>query len=133
MNLSLTEIKQIRKFGMVALIFFGCLCTLGIWKDKPLATYLFGFLSVLGLGFILAPTTLRPVYAAWLRIAHIMGRTITFLALALAYYLVITPTGLIKRLFGGTPLAVKLDKKTSSYWVTRSEPSQPKERFIKRY
>ena len=133
MSLNLTEIKQIRRFGWVALIFFGCLCALGIWKDKPLATYLFGFLSILGLGFIVAPATLKPVHAAWLKMAHFVGRVVTFLMLALAYYLVITPAGLIKRFLGGTPLPVKPDKKVFSYWVTRSEPVQPKERFIKRY
>ena len=129
----MTETRQIRRFGWVALIFFGCLCSLGVWGEKPFPTYLFGFLSILGLGFILTPGPLRPVYFAWLKIAHFLGRVVNFLILALAYYLVITPAGLIKRLFGGAPLPVKPDKKASTYWVTRDEPSQPKERFLKRY
>ena len=58
---------------------------------------------------------------------------ITTLILALAYYLVITPAALIKMLFGGRPLPIKPDKKALSYWVDRTEPVQPKERFIKRY
>jgi hypothetical protein len=125
--------KDIRKFGLIALIFFGCLCGLGLWTKKPLPTYLFGSLSILGLGFILIPARLRPVYNAWLKIAHVIGRIITTLILALAYYLVITPAALIKRLFGGRPLPVKPDKQATSYWVTRTEPAQPKERFLKRY
>ena len=52
---------------------------------------------------------------------------------AAVYYLVITPAALIKRLMGGRPLPLKPDKQTESYWVTRAEPSQPRERFIKRY
>ena len=125
--------KDIRKFGLIALIFFGSLCTLGLWTKKPVPTYLFGSLSVLGLGFILIPNRLRPVYSAWLKIAHVIGRIITTLMLTLAYYLVITPAALIKRLFGGRPLPMKPDKKATSYWVTRTEPAQPKERFLKRY
>jgi hypothetical protein len=69
--------KDIRKFGLIALIFFGCLCGLGLWTKKPLPTYLFGSLSILGLGFILIPARLRPVYNAWLKIAHVIGRIIT--------------------------------------------------------
>ena len=100
---------------------------------KPLPIFLFGFLSILGLGFILFPTQLRPVYAAWLRIAHFIGKIVTTLVLALMYYFVITPAALLKLLFGGRPLPVKPDKKATSYWVTRTEPVQPKERFLKRY
>ena len=133
MSLNSTDTKQIRKFGLVALIFFGFLCSLGFWMNKTLPTNLFGSLSILGLLFILIPKQLQPVYLAWLKIAHLLGRIITTLILGLAYYLVITPSGLIKRLFGGRPIPIKPNKKASSYWVTRPEPAQPRERFIKRY
>ena len=133
MSLNLTDTGQIRKFGIVALIFFGLLCSLGLWINRPIPVYLFGSLSILGLGFILIPKQLEPVYSAWLKIAHLLGRIITTLILALAYYLVITPSGLIKRLFGGRPIPMKPNKKASSYWVARPEPAQPRERFIKRY
>jgi len=115
-NLNSTDTKTIRKFGLVALVFFGCLSALGLWKEKPLPFYL-----------------LRPVYVGWLKTAHFLGRVVTTLILTLDYYLVITPSALIKRLFGGAPLPVKPDKESSSYWVTRAEPAQPKERYIKRY
>ena len=125
--------KDVRRFGVVAFIFFGVLCALGLWKDKPIPIYLFGTLSILGCGFILMPARLRPVHDAWLTIAHFIGKIVTTLVLTLLYYLVITPSALLKRLFGGRPLPTKPDKEASSYWVTRTEPAQPKERFIKRY
>lgn len=128
-----TDMKEIRKFGIIAFVFFGSLCALGLWMKKPLPVYLFGFLSILGIGFILIPLQLKPVYTVWLKIAHFVGKIVTTLILTLAYYLVITPTALIKRLFGGRPLPVRPDKGVSSYWVARTEPSQPKERFLKRY
>lgn len=133
MTSSSTNPKDIRKFGLTAFLFFGALCALGFWRGKVLVTYFFGLLSLLGIGFSLLPTTLSPIYNTWLKVAHIIGRIITTLVLALSYYLVITPAALIKRLFGGTPLPVKPDKEASSYWVVRGEPAQPKERFLKRY
>lgn len=132
-NLNSTDTREIRKFGFIALVFFGCLCILGVLMKRPLPTYLFGFLSAAGLGFIVIPSTLRPFYSLWLKIGHALGRVVTTLILTLAYYLVITPSGLIKRLFGGRPLPVKPDRQVSSYWVARPEPAQPKERFLKRY
>ncbi len=133
MNWNSTDSREIRKFGLIALIFFGCLCALGIWRNKPLPVYLFGFLSILGVGFIIIPSRLSPIYTAWLKLAHFLGTVVTTLILTLVYFLVVTPTALIRRLFCGPPLHVKPDKKASSYWVARTEPVQSKERFLKRY
>jgi len=132
-NSNSTDSKEIRKFGIVAFFFFGSLCALGVLYNKFLPIYLFGLLSILGLGFILIPSPLRPVYRVWLKIAYVIGRIITVLILTFAYYLIMTPSAMIKRLFGGRPLPVKPDNKVSSYWVVRIEPAQPKERFLKRY
>lgn len=133
MNLNSTEKREIRKFGAIAFVFFGSLSGLGLWMDKTLAACFFGPLAVLGLAFVLMPGPLRPVHSAWMRVAHFLGRVMTTLILALAYYIVITPAAMIKRVFGGAPISVKPDKNVSSYWVTRTEPVQPRERFIKRY
>ena len=133
MSSTSTETREIRKFGFVALVFFGCLCGLGIWKQKVFPAYLFGSLSLLGLGFILFPGPLSPVHTAWLKVAHVLGRIVTTLTLALTYYLVITPAALLKRVFGGRPLPLKPDRNAESYWVPRDEPAQPKERFPRRY
>ncbi len=133
MNSNSTKRGDIRKFGIVAFLFFGCLCGLGIWTGKAIPTYLFGFLSMIGLGFMVIPGPLRPVYAGWLKIAHFIGKIVTITMLTLAYYLVITPSAVLKRIFGGAPLPVKPDKSVDSYWVTRDEKTQPRERFSKRY
>ena len=125
--------KDIRKFGAIALIFFGILFGLGLWREKVAITYFFGLLALLGLGFLLLPSLLKPLYDGWLKIAHLIGRLITLIILTLAYYLVITPSGLIKRVFGGRPIPTSPDKNASSYWVARPEPVQPRERFMKRY
>jgi hypothetical protein len=127
------DAREIRKFGVIAFVFFGCLSLIGIWTKKPLPTYLFGFLSLLGISFILAPSRMKRIHTLWLRIAHFLGRVVTTIILTLAYYLVITPAALIKRLLGGAPLPIKPDKECSSYWVTREEPAQPRERFFKRF
>jgi len=133
MNSNLTESRDIRKFGSIALIFFGGLCALGIWAQKPVPVYMFGSLASLGIAFILFPKNLAPIFFVWMRIAQFLGKTFTALILTLAYYLVITPTALLKRIFGGTPLPTKPNEELSSYWVTRTEPAQPLERFIKRF
>lgn len=133
MNSSSTEIKQIRIFGLIALVFFGTISVVGFYMDKPFPSYFFGFLSLLGIGFLILPKQLKPIYRGWLKIAHLIGRFFTTLMLTLAYYIVITPFGLVRRLFTGPILPVKPEETDSTYWVIRDEPSQAKERYIKRY
>jgi hypothetical protein len=132
-NWNLTEVKEIRKFGIIALIFFGSLFGLGLWMNKDIPTYFFGILSFLAFMFIVAPAPLRPVYSGWIKIAHFIGKIFTAFMLAIVYYAVITPSALIKRIFGGAPLPLRPDKEKSSYWVSRTEPAQPQDRFMKRF
>ena len=132
-NSNSTDKKEIRKFGLIVLLFFGTLCALAVWREKTVPTCFFGTLASLGALFVLLPGPSRPIYAGWLRVAHLIGKTITVLILTLAYFLVITPAAFLKRIFGGRPLPVRPDSKASSYWVERTEPVQPKDRFLKRF
>lgn len=133
MSSSSTNTKEIRRFGIIAFLFFGGLFALALWRQRTMITYLFGAFSLLGLSFITAPTPLKGIHDGWLRIARFIGEMITLIALTLAYYVVMTPSALLKRVFGGRPLPTLPDKDVSSYWVSRTEPAQPKERFSKRY
>ena len=133
MNSSLINPREIRKFGIIGIIFFGTLLTVAIWRDKALAAYFFGLLSLLSIGFVLMPVKLQPIYAGWLKVAHFIGSKVTILILTILFYLVITPAALLKRIFGGRPLPLEPDPDAETYWVTRPEPAQPKERFPKRY
>ena len=96
-------------------------------------SYLFGSLSCLGALFVLLPSVMKPVYVGWLKVAHFIGKIVTVVILALAYYLVMTPSAVVKRLLSGRPLPTKPDRKAASYWVARTELAQPRERFLKRY
>ena len=133
MTLSLTERKEIRKFGAIALLLFGFLSFIAAWRIKILIACFFGVLSLLGIGLFMLPDRLKPIYDKWMQIAHFINKAITAIMLTMVYYLVITPFALMKKLFGGAPILLKPDRSVSSYWVTRSEIAQPKERFIKRF
>jgi hypothetical protein len=128
-----TDLRQIRRFGLAGVVFFGLLGGLGYWRAKAVPAGFFSLLTLLCMGFLIFPARFAPIYGGWMKVAHRIGRYFTAFILSLAYYLVITPFALVMRIFGKTALPVRQDKKISSYWVPRSEPVQPKERFFKRY
>lgn len=133
MTSSSTDIRQIRIFGTVALLFFGSLSAAGVYLGRQIPPALFGMLSLIGLGLLLLPKQLRPVYEGWLRAAHLIGTVTTLILLTLVYFLAVTPTALLKRLWGGRPLPLKPDRAAASYWRVRKEGAQARERFFKRY
>lgn len=122
-----------RKFGLIAFLFFGCLIGISLWRQHQIMSYFFGTLCALGFLLLLLPKQLHFVHKGWIAVGHFIGTVITTTLMSLAYYLVITPTALLKSIFGGKPLPLKPDKNCSSYWIDREEPAQPKERFIKRF
>jgi len=133
MKLSAKEVKEIRKSGFIFLIIFGSLCSIGIFLNEPIPSFLFGALALIGFCFITVPSWLKPLYDLQMLIAQFMGKIVTVLILTITFYIVLTPTALIKRVFGGALLNLKPDDNLSSYWVPKSEQVQSRERFIKRY
>ncbi|MDM8536676.1 hypothetical protein QUF70_07985 [Desulfobacterales bacterium HSG17] len=130
---SLTNIKEIRRFGIIALFFFGCLTSIGIWQEKILPSTFFGVLSFFGVLFFLFPSLMAPIYHGWLKVGHAIGRFVTIIFLALAYIFIITPFAMAKRIISGRPLPLTPDDKAKSYWRERDQPMQTGERFFKRY
>lgn len=133
MNSNSTDPKEVRNFGTVALVLFGAVFALSLGLSKPAAAVFFGCLAMTGAGLIAMPSRLMGVYKTWLKIAHTIGTVITMVVLTLGFYLVISPSAILKRIFGGRPLPLKPDRNAATYWVTRDELSQPKERYVKRY
>ena len=133
MNTPSTDPVEIRKFGIAALIFFGIVFCLALWRDKYILAWIAGPLSFLGLCISIAPVFLTPVYKAWVKGAMAFGKGVNAVFLIMAWYLVITPFAIGKRLLSGAPLPLKTDKDAQTYWVERKEPAQKREKYIKRY
>jgi hypothetical protein len=69
--------------------------------------------AALVLAGLLAPRALRPLHRAWMRLGAALGWLNTRVILTLVFFLVVTPTGLVMKLFGRSPLATK---QCDSYW-----------------
>ena len=72
-----------------------------------------------GLFGIIAPTVLFYFYKIWMYIAKVMNWINTRVILAIIFFLILTPTALIMRLFGKQFLELKWDKSVDSYWYIR--------------
>jgi len=90
------------------------------WRDHLVPSYVLGTIgTVLSAAGVLIPTRLGGVERAWMALAHQISRVTTPVVMGVMYLLVLTPVGLLRRAFGGNPLAHGL--RQSSYWKSRPE------------
>jgi Saxitoxin biosynthesis operon protein SxtJ len=116
-----------RSFGVVFAVVFALIGTVpwlfgGIVRLWALAVGA-GFLAV---AFV-APTLLAPFNRLWLRFGLFLHKIVSPLVLGVMFFLVITPMGVLMRLFGKDPLRLKLDRASESYWIPRQPPGPPPE------
>lgn len=109
--------REERNFGLLVGGVFIALAAWWLWRAK-LQTIA---LSVLTIGAALAllaiffPKALVIPNRLWMGLARVLSIITTPIIMAVIFFLVITPFGLVRRLFGGDPLNRRADR-TDSYW-----------------
>ena len=107
-----------RKFGLTLAAAFGVLAAITWWRGREYAPIVLGTLAGLFLlGGVLVPSHLGPVQRGWMGMAHAISKVTTPIFMGVVYFLVITPAGLLRRLFGSN--TVRSAPGTASGWVDR--------------
>jgi len=122
------KISSNRSFGLVFFIVF---LTISIWPllyDENIRIWsLFISLIFLILG-ILNSNFLKPFNKIWFIFGIFLGNIVSPLVMGLVFFLVVTPTGFIMRLFRKDLLNLKKNK-DDSYWIEKKNISRMKDQF----
>lgn len=84
----------------------------------------------LALGIVFAviafvrPALLEPFNTLWFKFGLLLGAIIAPIVMMLVFFLVVTPTGLLLKLFGKDPLRLKRAKNQDTYWVVRQNSDE---------
>ena len=118
--MSSSSTKDLRNFGLIMAAAFGVIAFFR-------APMVFGSIAVafLLLGLV-APRALAPFYRVWMKLAEALGWINTRILLVIVYYLVVTPIGLLMRLFRRSPLP-------GGYWQKASKHSYGDRHFEKQF
>ena len=78
------------------------------------------------------PQALRPVWVVLMVINYPIGWVITHVVMAIIFYLVVTPVGIIMRLTGRDPMERAFDRTAKTYWKPRrTDPDSA--RYFRQY
>jgi hypothetical protein len=110
------------------LIFAVVFAAVGLWPLFDAGAPRLWALIAAGLFLLLAlvmPAILAPLNRAWLRLADLLQKVISPIVLALLFFSVVMPVGLIMRFLGKDLLRLEPDPEAESYWIQRSPPGPP--------
>ncbi len=88
--------------------------------------------AALSLVYAVVPRARQPIFVGWSYAAYPVGWAITNLLLTLIFWLVITPIGILVRLFADDPLARRPDDSAESYW-TPSERNRDIRSYLQQF
>ena len=110
---------ELRKFGLITggliIGLFGLLLPWVFGRHHALWPWIIGVILVIPA--LILPAVLAPVHKYWMRFSHVLGWINTRIILSLVYFLMITPLGLLMRLFASDPMKREFDKNATSYRV----------------
>ena len=119
---------------------------LGIWAGIFAVFVAFGILrydairiwalcgSIISLALMAIPRIITPLYRAWVWVGEKIGFVISRIILALIFFGIFSPLGIIFRLFGRDILGLKLafsnnDKSASLFKIRQIQPTTMKNQF----
>jgi hypothetical protein len=122
--------KKIREFGLVIFIVVGLIIPVIIFYKygfdiSNTVIVLFASGTLFFGATLLLYSVMTPVYRVWMLLALGMGFVMTRIIISLVYIILITPIGLIRRVWGSeTPKNIRNFKNndTESYWIARDDP-----------
>ena len=123
------KISSNRSFGIVFFIVFLLIGTYPLLHDDHLRIWSLIISIVFLILGLLNSKILFPLNKIWFKFGILLGKIISPLIMGLIFFVVVTPIGLLMRLFNKDLINLKFNK-SKSYWIEKKEPkSKMKNQF----
>lgn len=115
-----------RKFGYFFSIVFFIAAAYFYLTDRFNAVYLFILLSSIFFAItVIKPNILFPLNKLWMLLGLLLGLIFGPIVLGIIFFGLITPIGIIFRIFGRDELRLQPSKRISHWVLTKTEPVRP--------
>jgi len=119
-----------KSFGLV---FFVIFMTIALWpllNDENIRIWSVIVSIIFLILGLFNSKILTPFNKLWMRLGIFLGAIVSPIVMGIVYFAVITPIGLIMKLFGKDVLNLKIDKNKNTYWTLKKKiPSKMKDQF----
>lgn len=126
--------RDLQWFGLMVAALCGVIGGIVLWQSGSLqaSKIIWATGVVFSLIYYAIPPLRMILYYGWMKAVTPIGWTVSHLVLAITYYLVLTPTGLLVRLFRRDPMRRKPQPDAATYWTAR-RPARDSSRYFNQY
>jgi hypothetical protein len=121
-----------RAFGLVFAGAFCLVALLPVMRGGGVRGWALGVAALFLAAALIRPAILHPLNRVWMRVGMILGMVANPIILAILFYLVLVPIGLLMRLVGSRPLQLGFDPKARTYWTPR-EPGPARDTMNRQF
>jgi hypothetical protein len=122
-----------RAFGIVFAIFFSLVALAPLRMHHPIRWWALGAGAVVLAATLIRPRWLHPFNYVWTKLGLLLGRIVSPVVMGLMFFLVVTPTAFLFRLFGKDPLRLAKDAGARTYWIERRPPGPAPESMANQF
>ncbi len=123
--------RMLRQFAGLWVLFFSAIGCWELYKGSTWGWLIVAIAICLGLPGLIWPKLLKPIFVTWMVLAFPIGWAVSHVILALVFYGVFTPLGLVLKASGHDPLAQKRPK-SDSYWQEKKMQKEAS-RYLKQF
>lgn len=111
-----------RTFGLVFTALFAIIAVFPLFSGGGIQWWSLALALSFLIVALVFPKVLTPLNRAWTRFGLLLHKIVNPIVLGFLFYVVVTPLGLLMRLFGKDPLRLHWDRRGSTYWIERTPP-----------
>ena len=116
-----------RGFGVVFAVVFVAVGLFPLLVGGPPRAWALGVAAAFLAVALVRSSLLAPLNRVWFKFGLLLQRVVNPLVMALMYFAVFTPTGIVMRALGKDLLRLKHDPEALSYWIHRDPPGPERE------
>ena len=120
MNYQKIKIGSNKGFGIVFFVVFFLISIWPILNDDGIRIWSLTISLIFLILGIINSNLLTPLNLIWFRFGLSLGKIVSPIVMGLVYFFVVTPTGLIMRLFKKDLIMLKKNKK-ETYWIEKKK------------
>ncbi|REJ65498.1 MAG: hypothetical protein DWQ31_17855 [Planctomycetota bacterium] len=126
--------RELLWFGPLMALFAGLLgwFVMRQFEADRVAYGLWGAAGVLIAVYYAVPRWQAAIFKGWIYAFMPIGWVVSHVLLAIIYYLLLTPIGLLMKVCGYDPMQRKFDRTAESYWIRR-DTDRDKSTYFKQY
>ena len=111
-----------RSFGVMVTVVLTVVGVFPLLNGEPPRWWSLAVAGVMLVVTLVRAELLAPFNRVWFRFGLFLHRVVNPVIMAVIYFAVVTPTGLIMRAVGKDPLRLRRDPNAESYWIHRTPP-----------